>query len=125
MRANKKKKQLKTNVNTEIIQEFELSHHAQVILTKILIDFVNTDQEMDFLYMEEEIFSIWPSDVVIEALNELAEADIMYMNICDCGECEDADGGIIFNPELLEELCPGFGLCECCRHEAMFNVNYN
>lgn len=125
MRTNKKRKQLKTSVNTDIIQEFELSHHTQAILTKILIDLINTDHEMDFLYMEEEIFSIWPSVVVMEALNELAEADIMYMNICEDEGCEDCDGSIIFNPEILDELCPGFGVCECCRQEKVFNVNYN
>lgn len=133
MKTNK----LKTTINHRLIyKQKHLSYHTKCILQKITTDILCGHEEAHFIYLEDNIFNIWPEQIVWDALEELAEAEIMCIHISDdeeeedtCEEeceCEIEDGALIFNPEYLEKVCVPFGHCECCDPAPKnFNVNYN
>ena len=121
---------LKTSINQKYIFSIKgLSHHTKCILSKIITDFLFSTQPMGFSYLEENIFSIWSEDVVETALDELAENDIMFINICDdesCVEDECESEELFFNPDFIKKACPYLDRCSCCNPApANFNVIYN
>lgn len=121
---------LKTSVNSKyIFKQKKLSYHTKCILSKIVTDFIQYKDPLDFLYLEENIFGIWPQNIVINALNELAENDIMFIDSCDCESCsqdECEEEQLLFNPEFLEKACPYINACPCCNpNPTNFNVIYN
>jgi hypothetical protein len=125
-----KTKKLKTTVNNKSIFKIQgLSYHTKCILSKLVTDFLCGDEILDFIYLEENIFSIWPSDIVTKALDELSELDVMGM--CNCEECDEDSNEcgnmqIVFNPEFLDKACPYIGCCPCCSPTPKnFNVIYN
>lgn len=120
---------LTTPVSQEFIFSLDLSYHTKCILFKILTDFICADETMDLFYLEDNILSIWPTKVVMNALEELADEDIMILDMCDCENCQESEEGnhqILFNPEFVEDACPYIDCCSCCEDvPKMFNVIYN
>ncbi len=126
---------LTTPVSHELIFSLDLSYHTKCILLKIVTDFVCDNEEMDLFYLQENILSVWPTKVVMNALDELADEEIMFLDFCNCdeededycdGECEGDEAQILFNPEFLKDACPYIGVCSCCNDiPKKFNVIYN
>ena len=124
---------LKTTINNKVIYKHkELSYHTKCILHKITTDILCGNEVPHFVYLEENIFGIWPEQTIWDALTELCDADIMYIHLddendeSDEDECVCEDGDLIFNPNFLEKVCVPFGHCECCNPAPKnFNVNYN
>lgn len=120
---------LTTPVSQDFIFSLDLSYHTKCILFKILTDFICGGEEMDLFYLEDNILSIWPTKVVMNAFEELANEDIMILDLCDCENCqenEDDNHQILFNPEFIEDACPYTDCCSCCEDiPKMFNVIYN
>ena len=89
----------------------------------------------NFEYMEENIFGVWPDETVWDAIHELADAEIMFINFIDEDEIDEdeideddefEDGEIIFNPDFIEKVYIHFGHCPCCDPAPVnFNVIYN
>lgn len=147
MKNNKKKNQsdkikLRTTIsNGFIYRQKNLSYHTKCILSKIMTDMLCANEVPHFMYIEQNIFGIWPEEIVWDALQELADANIMYVYFDDedeektpksvYDETEDdepevEDGDIIFEPDFIEKVCPSFGHCPCCNPAPVnFNVNYN
>lgn len=118
---------LKTTINRKFIyKQKNLSYHSKCILSKIISDLIVTHTPLDFFYLEENFFSIWPSNVITTALDEFAENDIMFIDFND-EEDEDLEPGeLLFNPDFLEKACPFIENCPCCNPAPInFNVNYN
>lgn len=96
-----------------------------------MTDFLQSHSILDFTYLEDNIFGIWPEDVVWNAINELAEHEIMFIDMCDCEECSTDDEEcdteeLLFNPEFIEKACPYFDCCPCCNPAPThFNIIYN
>lgn len=116
---------LRTSIDNKFIFElYYLSYHTQCILSKIVTDFIYGDEPLDFLYLEENIFGVWPEEIVLNAIEELSENDIMQINICDCEDC-DGEEEILFNPKFIKYACPYIECCQCCNPTPNFNVIYN
>ena len=123
---------LKTAVNNRYIFKLkDLSYHTKCILSKIANDFL-CKGELDWDYLEENIFGVWSDDIIMTALNELADCDIMIINVsCDedkeeYEECdEEMKDKIMFNPEFLNKVLPSLNECSCCSEVVRFNVIYN
>lgn len=125
-----KHRKLKTSVNQKYIFLLEgLSHHTKCILSKITTDFLFSAEPLDFVYLEENIFNIWSEEVVTQALDELAENDIMFINMCDDDDCDEHEcetEELLFNPEFIKKACPYLDRCPCCNPAPVnFNVIYN
>lgn len=123
---------LRTMINNKFIfKQKNLSYHTKCILSKITTDLLCAKEIPNFVYIEQNIFGVWPEAVVWKAINELADADIMLVNFIDEDEEieEDdiyEDGDLIFIPEFLEKVCPSIDHCPCCNPAPVnFNVNYN
>lgn len=117
---------LTTPVSHELIFSLDLSYHTKCILFKIVTDFICGGKEMDLFYLEDNIFGTWPREVVFEALDELAEEGIMFLDFCDCDECDGDDAQLLFNSKFMEDACPHLGCCSCCGDAPKkFNVIYN
>ena len=136
MKTNKNNQSDKTKLRSTISNRFifrqkNLSYHTKCILSKIITDMLCANEELHFMYIEENIFGIWPEETVWDAIHELANADIMLINFTDeyeeeSDDSELEDGDIIFNPEFIEKVCPSFGCCPCCNPAPVnFNINYN
>lgn len=117
--------------NKFIFKQKNLSYHTKCILSKITIDLLCAKEIPNFVYIEQNIFEVWPEAVVWKAINELADADIMLVNFIDEDDeieedCIYEDGDLIFIPEFLEKVCPSIDHCPCCNPAPVnFNVNYN
>lgn len=117
---------LTTPVSHEFIFGLDLSYHTKCILFKIVTDFICGGEEMDLFYLEDNIFEIWPKQIVLDALEELAEEDIMIVDFCDCEDCEGEDAQLLFNSEFIDDVCPHIECCDCCGDAPkQFNVIYN
>lgn len=97
-----------------------------------MVDFVQMKEPLDFEYMIEHVFETWPEDVVWDAIHELADCDIMFIDFNDPEEetdeddCECEEELLLFNPKFLDKTCPYIGCCTCCNPApANFNVIYN
>jgi len=127
MKTNK----LKTTINNRFIfKQKSLSYHTKCILSKITTDLLCAREMPNFEYIEENIFGVWPEEIVWDAIHELSDAEIMFVHFTDEeGIDEDdelEDGEVIFNPDFLEKACIHFGHCPCCDPAPVnFNVNYN
>lgn len=100
----------------------------------MITDIICGNEEPSFLYMQANIFTVWPENIVWKAIDELLINDIMYIDFIDEDEeqeYEDEDEGyqmeeLVFNPEFLEKIYPAFDSCPCCNPAPVnFNVNYN
>ncbi len=132
MKNNKFKpnrKSLRQTINNSFIyKQKTLSHHTKCILSKMLTDIICGHEEPTFNYVCINIFNIWPEGIVWNAIEELAEADIMYVDFSDDEDEmeDDSDDMLIFNTDFLDRICPSLGHCQCCNPAPTnFNVNYN
>lgn len=122
---------LNTTINSRLIfKQKSLSFHTKAILNKIVTDIICGHEEPSFLYMEANIFTIWPEDIVWNAIEELANNEIMYIDFNEDYEEEENDEyhmeELIFTPEFLEKVYPSIKYCPCCGPAPVnFNVNYN
>jgi len=122
---------LKTSVNNKFIfKQKDLSYHTKCILSKIMVDFLQSSEPLDFFYLVENIFSTWSEEISWNAINELADCGIMFIDFNDPDEEQDDEQcdcePLLFNPEFLEKACPYLGCCPCCNPApANFNVIYN
>ncbi len=95
-----------------------------------MTDIICGGEEPTFLYLEENIFGIWPQEIIWRAIDELAEAEIMFIEFIDeddeemeeeC-ECEM----LLFDSDFVQQACPMLKYCPCCNPGPVsFNVNYN
>ena len=97
-----------------------------------MTDLICGNYPFDFIYIEHEIFTVWPEEIVWNAIHELADADIMYIDFKDpdeeIEEDEDDEEGeeIIFTNEFMSKACPSLDHCPCCDPAPVnFNINYN
>lgn len=126
-----KTKKLTTTINSKCIYKSKkLSLHTKNILYKIITDIICGHEEPSFLYMENNIFTVWPEDIVWNAIDELLTNDIMYIDFNEEDEESEEDEyqmeELVFNPEFLEKIYPSLGSCPCCNPAPVnFNVNYN
>lgn len=88
----------------------------------------NEDPTFDYICMN--IFGTWPENIVWNAINELSDYEIMYVDFHDEDfdneneECEEE--ALLFNPEFIKKVCPSLDCCPCCNPAPVnFNVNYN
>ena len=123
---------LNTTINSRLIfKQKSLSFHTKVILNKIVTDIICGHEEPSFTYMENNIFTVWPQDIVWNAIDELADCDIMYIDFHDEDELNENNDEyemeeLIFTPEFLEKVFPSIKHCPCCDPAPTnFNVNYN
>jgi len=126
----RKKSKLKTSIDQKYIFSLKkLSYHTKCILSKITTDFLFSSEPLDWDYLEDNIFETWAEETVHTALNELADNDIMFVNMCDCDDCNEEECGsdeLMFNPEFIDNACPYLNHCSCCNPApANFNVIYN
>jgi hypothetical protein len=128
MKTNK----LTTTINNRLIyKQKNLSFHTKAILSKMVTDIICGHEEPNFFYMEENIFTVWPEDIVWNAIEELAECEIMFIDFKDEDEPDEDDEEceieeLIFNPEFIEKVFPSIKHCPCCDPAPTnFNVNYN
>lgn len=124
---------LKTAVNNKFIFKLkDLSYHTKCILSKITVDFVQSNNSLDFEYMLENIFGVWPEDIVWKAIDELADCDVMFIDFNDTDDEQDSEEEdcecemLLFNPKFIEKACPYLNCCPCCNPSPTnFNVIYN
>ena len=122
---------LNSTINNRFIhKQKKLSLHTKNILSKMLTDIICGHEEPSFLYMQANIFTVWPEAIVWEAIDELFDADIMFIEFNEEDDEEDSDEYVMeelnFNPEFIEKVCPSLGCCPCCNPAPKnFNVNYN
>lgn len=128
MKTNK----LTTTINNRLIyRQKNLSFHTKAILSKIITDITCGHEEPSFTYMENNIFTVWPEDIVWNAIDELTEYEIMIVDFHDEGELDENGDEyemeeLIFNPEFVEKVFPSIKHCPCCDPAPTnFNVNYN
>lgn len=131
MKTNK----LLTTINNSLIYKNKnLSHHTKSILSKMITDIICGNEEPTFDYVCMNIFGTWPKDIVWDAMQELVDADIMYIDFHEedeeSSESEEDEEYepelLVFNQEFIEKLCPSLGHCPCCNPAPVnFNVNYN
>lgn len=125
-----KTKKLTTTINNRLIyKQKNLSFHTKAILSKIITDIICGHEEPNFFYIEENIFTVWPEDIVWNAIEELAEHEIMFIDFKDEDGCDDDELEIhelLFNPDFVEKVYPSIKYCPCCNPAPInFNVNYN
>lgn len=122
---------LKTTINNKLIYKHkELSYHTKCILSKMVTDIICGNEEPTFDYICMNIFGTWPEDIVWDAINELADSEIMYVDFhdedCDNENEQCEEEALLFNPEFIEKVCPSLGCCPCCNPAPVnFNVIYN
>lgn len=122
---------LNTTINSRLIfKQKSLSFHTKAILNKMVTDIICGHEEPSFLYMEANIFTVWPENIVLNAIEELADNDIMYIDFNEDYEEEENEEyqmeELIFTPEFLEKVYPSIKHCPCCDPAPVnFNVNYN
>jgi hypothetical protein len=127
-----KTKKLTTTINNRLIyKQKNLSFHTKAILSKMITDIICGHEEPNFFYMEENIFTVWPEDIVWNAIEELAECEIIFIDFKNEDESDEDEeeceiDGLIFNPEFIEKVFPSIKHCPCCSPAPTnFNVNYN
>lgn len=120
-----KTKKLTTTINNRLIyKQKNLSFHTKAILSKMITDIICGHEEPNFFYIEENIFTIWPEDIVWNAIEELAEHEIMFINFKNDDELEVDE--LLFKPDFIEKVCPSIKNCPCCNPAPTnFNINYN
>ena len=95
----------------------------------MVTDIICGHEDPNFFYIEENIFTVWPEDIVWNAIEELAEHEIMFIDFKDEDECDDDEPEIdelLFNPDFIEKVYPSIKNCPCCNPAPTnFNVNYN
>lgn len=87
----------------------------------MISDLIHGNEPLDLLYLEENIHSTWPDEIVKQAFNELHEQDIF--GLCECENCDEEEECenmfVVFNPEFLEKVCPYISTCPCCSPAAI------
>jgi hypothetical protein len=127
MKTNK----LKTTINNKFIfKQKNLSYHTKCILSKIITDILCAREIPNFEYVEENIFGVWPEEIVWDAINELADTGIMFINFIGEDEIDEdnefEDEEIIFDIDFLKKVYISFDHCSCCDPAPTnFNVIYN
>ena len=139
MKTNKSDKservKLRPTINNRyIFKRKNLSYHTKCILAKMVNDLICGDYPFDFIYIEQNISGTWPEEIVWQAINELADAEIMYIDFDeedfdeeDLEEEQEYEGQeLLFNPEFMSKVCPSLDYCPCCNPAPVnFNINYN
>ena len=136
MKTNKSDRiKLRPTINNRyIFKQKNLSYHTKCILSKIINDLFCGDYPFDFIYIEHEIFTVWPEEIVWDAIEELAAADIMYIDFKDPDaedededeDSEDEGETILLNPEFIKKAFPSLDHCPCCDPAPVnFNIIYN